>query len=168
MLLLVPVPADDSYGAALRWLWGAGEAIVVVEDDIRPTRAQLRGLAACHQPWCGVPYPNTDRYAAWLGCTRFSRSLMRDEPDLLDQACRRAGYGTPAGHWRALANHIHDLLTERGYRQHLHWPPAWHDNPRQQIAEETRRGWCSWPNPNADLHPSSPAPHRPPPELGQR
>lgn len=140
-----PVFGDGDYFGLLRWLWRKGAAFTVVEQDIIPASSQLDELDACPEPWCGFAYANTDRYAAWLGCTRFRASLVSRYPDLFTEVeAMRSGYVAPR-HWVWLADRVFAALYRHGERIHVHLPPVVHLNPRQQLRTETERGYCDWP-----------------------
>ena len=142
---LVYCPARWSYTELLRSLWRAGDTFILCEQDIGPRAGDDIALLTCPEDWCGFVYANTDRYAGHLGFTKFSSSLLRREPDVIDVARTYGHPNVPAGHWVWLDNRLRDVLEVRGYHFHSHVPPVPHYNPRQQIQREQQRGFCRWP-----------------------
>jgi len=118
-------PADDSaYWRLLAGAWGAsGEDLIVIEQDVGIRFGVLGAFGACRRPWCGHPYRIGDCLRVCLGCTRFTRELQADEPDLLEQVGRISEPGLPAKDWRRLDVRIADELGRRGHAVHEH-PPA--------------------------------------------
>lgn len=113
----------EHYFAFLRERWATGKTFVVVEHDVVLTSEALRGLLACKEPWCAVPYPYLGGLYYGLGCMKFAEDLIRKVPDALAQV-GRIGHGTqthPPRHWCNLDSRLQAVLTTHGAsRLHRH------------------------------------------------
>jgi len=113
----------DAYHQLLRRLWAEGDPVLLVEHDMEPTVATLRGLVDCPKPWCAARYVYGGHFADHaLGCTKFTGELMRRHPTML--ATVGVGFGT---RWDWQDRWIAHALGARGYRPHTHfYPPVRH------------------------------------------
>lgn len=110
-----------------QWAWQAREDVIWVEHDIVIGPDTIPGFEACQDEWCahGYEYAHFGVYAG-TGCVRFRASLMRAFPDLWDQVGRCAGRKHPPKHWCSLDAFSKVILSQQGYRQHLHEPAVAH------------------------------------------
>lgn len=107
----------DYWGYLLDW-WTAG-GFVVVEHDVLPSPGALEKMWECPEVWCVTPYLVAGTWLdRGLGCTKFSDALVEKESTLMMEIENRS--------WLTLDGQIADKLIERGYRPHLHQPPALH------------------------------------------
>ncbi len=114
-----------AYHEALSAEWRQGRGFINVEHDIVPWPGALRELWDCSEPWCVFTYRVNAEYDGYLGCVRFSDALVRNEPDAMD-AAGRLTYGPPPRYWGWVDNRLGQVLTDRGYRKHRHWPAVTH------------------------------------------
>ncbi len=113
----------EAYSRLLLDLWQRGNSFGLLEQDLAPSDALLSELLACPHEWCAAPFlyaPEGKRILIWggLGCTKFSASLLRREPDAMARIA-------PC-HWELLDLELADLLEQRGYEPHSHLPAARH------------------------------------------
>jgi len=112
--------SDDAYWRLLARLWTGDMTLVVIENDMLPTPAQVQGLLACHEPWCAHPYQLPGGVMPALGLAKFSRDLQRACPDLLRAVGEMTGDGVPPRHWVHLDVRVDRALRGRGVELHLH------------------------------------------------
>jgi len=88
----------EAYFRLLAELWRDGEAFMLVDHDIVPPPDAVQRFAACAEDVCCHPFLILGMWSAAeeLGCTRFSRVLVRKYPNLVDESpgaflggCRR-------------------------------------------------------------------------------
>ena len=128
-------PSPTAYWELLCELWGRAESFILIEHDVQIHEMVLPELENCFQPWCAFPYggppphiKDTEQvlFKEALGCTRFSASLMRDEPQMV----AKLGVGMRDveryHQWRGLDGHIGGALRGLGYDVHNHWPKVTH------------------------------------------
>jgi len=113
----------EAYSRLLLDLWQRGKSFALLEQDLAPADGLLSELLACSHEWCASPFlyaPEGKRILIWggLGCTKFSASLLRREPDAMARIA-------PC-HWELLDLELADLLEQRGYEPHSHLPAARH------------------------------------------
>jgi hypothetical protein len=121
---------DAGYSELLTGLWAAGDGFVVVEHDIAPWFGAVTQLAECDRDWCMFHYPKFGgMLTRGLGCTKFSRRLVRAYPEL-PAAWRDIG-------WRVLDGTVGAAVAEalRGERPDRH-PLCYHQPP---VAHARRR-----------------------------
>src|SRR5207244_6029547 len=74
-------------------LWKDGEAFALVDHDVVPPASAVAGFAACPEDLCAHPFltdnPQAAPSAEEIGCTRFSRALVRRFPTLVEDAVER-------------------------------------------------------------------------------
>jgi hypothetical protein len=120
---------DDGggYCGLLTALWRAGEAFVVVEQDITVGPGTLPDLAACPRGWCscGFPYMSSENYHG-LGCVRFSADLLARVPDAMDRVALMSDATHPPRHWCRLDGWLSVVLREAGEKRCEHLPPVGH------------------------------------------
>ncbi len=130
----VNVAGDDyAYHALLSRMWSYGSGFINIEQDIvvRPDTVAL--LEACPEEWCGWAYPISAGYGSWLGCVKFSDSLVRDRPGAFDATVNLPYDGTPRRHWARIDTRLAVVLEQHeGLRMHVHWPAVGHLNPLQR------------------------------------
>ena len=111
----------DAYRVLLEELWAAGEAFLIVEQDIEIHEAVVPELEGCPEPWClfgyNIGWPPAPVELA-LGCTRFSAVLLFEMPGVIA--------GLPVRDWRRLDCELHPVLRAAGYVPHVHHPPVFH------------------------------------------
>jgi hypothetical protein len=117
----VAMTADDSYHRLVAGLWANGEGFITVEQDIVPTRAQMKGLITCPEAWCAFEYeyPPFGRYSG-MGCAKFSSQLVGRFPEALSVTGRWHDSQHPPKHWCRVDGWLKRYLVERGTRQHIH------------------------------------------------
>jgi hypothetical protein len=111
---------DESYWRLLARYWRRGNAFVVVEQDVVPTREQIDTLWACSEEWCAYPYNMNGIVSPALGCTKFSASLLERTAGLLDGILRQHR------HWQSLDSMIIGELHRRRFTEHVHDPAVRH------------------------------------------
>lgn len=115
----------SAYWALLAELWAAGEAFVIVEQDVEIHAKVLPSLTRCLRPWCGFPY--TAKGEVTLGCTRFSAALLAAHPDALELAGELYDGTVPKRSWQRLDSHLGQVLRDTyGIEPHRHLPPVTH------------------------------------------
>jgi hypothetical protein len=124
--------SPTAYHEAFAVWWADGEAFCVVEQDIVIFPGALDELRDCPEPWCGRPYSLSTGYGAYLGCTRFSASLLRSRPSLMGDIDGLRFDGTPRRMWGRLDTRLKQVLEDSGISMHVHWPAVGHLNPAQQ------------------------------------
>ncbi len=117
--------SETAYHDLLARTWADGAGFVVIEHDIVVYPGAIRAMLDCPEPWCVTVYRCNSEYDGYLGCVRFSDALVRAEPDALD-AAGRLTYGPPPRYWGWVDNRLGQVLTDRGYRKHRHWPAVTH------------------------------------------
>ena len=105
--------SDTSYLELISYLWSCGEGFAIVEHDIVVTDDVLDSFDACDQPWCVASYPYLRGVYWGLGCTRFSASLTRDFPDVIEAVATYEDQRHPPGHWCSLDAAITFALRRR-------------------------------------------------------
>ena len=154
---VVDVSASESaYHDLLASLWAEGEGFVVVEHDIVVYPGAIRAMLDCPESWCVTVYRVNAEYDGYLGCVRFSEALVRAEPDAMDAAGRLA-YGPPPRYWGWVDSRLGQVLTDRGYRKHRHWPAVTHLRTYPQAVAWNCRCGAAIPE---EIVASGPPPHR--------
>lgn len=122
--------SPTAYHELLLNVWHAGEAFLVVEQDIVPWDGAIDELEECPSPWCGRGYNLGTHIGAYLGFTRFSDALVCDNPGVIDAIDRLAPDGTPRRYWGRLDTRLKQVLEDQlGLTVDLHWPAVEHLNP---------------------------------------
>lgn len=125
---------DEAYWRLLCELWADAEDFLIVEHDMELHAEVIPQLVACENDWCVFPYSGsqpiwtrkrTDNpprtpvvFRCALGCTRFRRQLMLDEP----QAITHMRLHT----WRRLDSQLASYLFQHGYKACEHEPHVIH------------------------------------------
>src|ERR1700682_284584 len=128
---LTPRQDVTSYSRLMAELWAAGEGFLVVEQDVLPTVAMLEEMWTCPEEWCSGwwPWRSDDpplgefKCSQWLGCSKFSASLLRRAPGAMSLApCHHAKLDI--GLWYALRGilnvptaHVHDPAVTHLHRE---------------------------------------------------
>lgn len=72
---------DEANYWLLARLWRDGEAFMLIDHDIVPPVGAIEALASCGEPVCAFPFlADSSQFAPAMeeiGCTRFSRALIR-------------------------------------------------------------------------------------------
>lgn len=110
--------SHERYFWLLTALWIDQRSFTIVEHDIVVTAAVLDSFNVCDQPWCVAKYRYLRGVYWGLGCTRFSRSLMIDFPDLMVEVANYRDDDHPPRHWCTLDAAIARLL----HRHLREWP----------------------------------------------
>lgn len=121
--VFVELDAGDpyAYGKLLAELWNHDTDLVMVEHDMVPTAAQIRGLLDCSGLWCSHPYHvGSGRYTQGLGLCKFSHVLQRNLPMAGYLAAMSARGEAYRMHWAGLNESIERALTRRKIIMHLH------------------------------------------------
>lgn len=128
-----PLEASDPYNYA-KWLqsvWNTGGDLIVVEHDMVPTAADVRGLVRCEAEWCAHFYHvGMSRYVTGLGFCKFGHNLQRRLPLAAVHAASDPRTGRGLVPWQGLNEAIERTLVRRkvtqhvheGYIPHLHYP----------------------------------------------
>lgn len=110
--------SDTAYAELLAALWADQETFLVVEHDIVIHEGLVAEYEACDEEWCSSPYTYFDIPVmvggGGLGCTKFSRSLMRRWPTAVTQAMEIPYAGHPPYHWCGCDYRIWTLLRRGG------------------------------------------------------
>lgn len=138
---------QSRYHGALEAAWRVGGDLAVVEHDIVPWPGALAELEACWRSWCAFPYELSVGYGSWLGCARFSASLLDAVPDAPAAVDRLRDDGTPRRYWARLDTRLAQVLEANGHRQHQHWPAVGHLNPAQRFLGAVNCSACGAPVP---------------------
>lgn len=125
---LIDVNADgQTYARILADLWQRQESVLIVEQDVVPTLAQLASLASCEHPWCAFTYePHKDvsyddpGSIVMLGCCKLSAEFM--------QATERAWFDLNLPWWHCDVR-VSMFGRGAGYTPHQHSPNVQHLNP---------------------------------------
>ena len=141
---------NGAYTDLLVGLWGQRRRLLLIEHDIEIHDRVIPTALHCPFPWCVWPYsgPKGDGLGdsllyQSLGCTKFSGSLMKREPDVMnrvsaamrprpygvdDDGLGTAGWpkGLDRGDWRRLDATLAPALRWLGYEPHIHWPAVLH------------------------------------------
>ena len=128
-----PLPAHDpfAYGRLLADYWrGAADDLLIVEQDILPTAADISLMAVCPNLYCGAPYEWTTDVGVALGFTRFRREFMLQYPTAMEQTIAR-GLG-----WKQLDVTFQRAILVRQYGEqpHVH-PQVRHLNAEKKLME---------------------------------
>lgn len=140
-LKLIPVSADDAYGAALDYLWRLGEDFAVVEQDIVIGQHVVDAFHSCASDYCAFPYAWSTCIGPALGCTRFRGDFTRRYPTAMREALETpSAWGNP-GHWKQLDVFLmrRILRDQHGEQPHMHLPPVAHLNPELQLRPDAPR-----------------------------
>src|ERR1017187_9292652 len=87
------VDVSDSplaYYESLKRIWGLGEGFALLEHDVVCRPDIVQAFETCEHPWCTFVYDNLccpgckEAYNNQLGCTRFSREIVRAVPRAFD------------------------------------------------------------------------------------
>lgn len=112
---------ETSYYDLLLSLWKSAEDFCIIEHDIVIWPGALNDLEHCDHLWCTRPYYCS---IGWiidgLGCTKFSKPLMEQYPNFLDEpfpsCCGHTKYY--CGLDRLIAHRAYEL----GLQPHVHLP----------------------------------------------
>jgi hypothetical protein len=122
----------EAYFELLAGLWAEGKGFVIVEQDIVPWPGAIAEMEACPEPWCGRPYNLGTHLGAYLGCTKFSDSLVAGAPGVIAAIDHLAFDGTPRRYWGRLDTRLKQVLEDQlGLTHHWHWPAVEHLNPEK-------------------------------------
>jgi hypothetical protein len=122
--------SQTAYHELLLSLWREGRGFAIVEQDIVVFPGALAEMEACPEPWCGRAYNLGTHLGSYLGCAKFSDTLVRDCPSVIDAIDRLPPDGTPRRYWGRLDSRLKQVLEDQlGLRQHIHWPAVEHLNP---------------------------------------
>ena len=114
-----------SYWEVLCEVWARGESFVTLEHDVLWSEAVRAGLD-CWCSWAVHPYEgfcHIECMTAWrasLGCTRFTRDLVRAVPDAVSNLEPRKR------DWHNLCDGIAENLHTAGFSGHWHFPAVEH------------------------------------------
>ena len=112
---------DEAYWRLLSKLWAEGEDFCIVEQDIVVNPGVFDEFEDCPNEWAANSYPFCHKIAEGLGCTRFSGSLTRRFPEILDEVAKLPVPGFPGyKYWITLDSSIRDLLFERRVPRCVH------------------------------------------------
>ena len=87
--------SPTAYHELLLDIWHQGEGFLVVEQDVVPYVGAIEELEQCPEPWAGKPYWIGSGFYAYLGFTRFSDTLLREHPGVMDALDSLRDDGTP-------------------------------------------------------------------------
>lgn len=133
---VIPVPAGDigrpwaDYAAR----WGQDD-LVIIEQDVAIHAGVLPSFAACPEPWCLFPGRHHAQGGGFMEtgllCNRFRREFMQAVPVEAVEAVRGTCdlcRGVNRKCWRHLDGRIREAGTAAGFRIHVHWPSAGHQD----------------------------------------
>lgn len=130
----VGVGQDSTYHDLVERLWAEGRGWINVEQDIVPWPGALRQLWDCPCEWGGFAYGLAMGYGAYLGCTKFSDSLVRERPGVVAAVAYLRDDGAPRRYWGRLDTRLKQVLEDQEQlTMHIHWPAVRHLNPSQRV-----------------------------------
>jgi hypothetical protein len=116
--------AGIGYWQLLQHLWTRQETFIVVEQDIVVGARTLARMMQCTNEWCGALYDDTFQTdTVMLGCTKFTASLMRKHPDVMDRVGSMGdgnGDPYPPRIWVWLDYRLNLVLHGLGLQAHAH------------------------------------------------
>lgn len=115
-------PADPGhYGKVLDEYWSRDGDLLVIEQDMVPTSAQINEVFACEQLWCQIRYHAGDgNYVAGLGFAKFTHDLKVAWPAAAMLATRDGDGVAYRAHWRKLWENLGTQLVRKGVHPHIH------------------------------------------------
>ena len=122
------VDVSDSpldYFESLRAIWKLGEGFALLEHDVVSRPDIVRAFNECEHPWCTFEYDNLchpecrEAYQNQLGCTRFSREIVRAVPRAFEMP-------EPERLWQRVNEGLGANLRAAGYGHHWHGPAVLH------------------------------------------
>ena len=134
-------PCDDAfdYHSAVVQLWGRAGDLLLIEQDNAPTLDQVRGLLACPEPCCTIPYWITPASSGLSECIISIGVPDRHHPIEVERtthsaigciklaASWRQSVKIPArGFWHEVENSINTRVAQSGQSWHVHWPLCAH------------------------------------------
>jgi len=122
--VLTPRNDTEAYFRLMARLWSEGEAFMIIEADVLPTVETVHEMWNCPEEWChGYWEEGGIKHSQWLGCARFSDSLLRRAPDIMEKTV-----GEWARHWaqQDLALDLALRAIRDGRGPHLHHPAVTH------------------------------------------
>ena len=159
-----------AYGDLLANVWHEGRGFLVVEQDIVPFPGAMDELEACPEPWCGRPYWIGTQFDAYLGFTKFSDALVREQPGVTDAIDQLPFDGTPKRYWGRLDTRLSQVLRDNyGLHIHKHYPCVEHLNPDKALRGAINCAECGEPLSWATVlrtPPPWPCEHTPPLAMG--
>ena len=115
-------------------LWHSGQGWINVEQDIIPYPGAIADLEQCSCKWGGKPYWLGSVFGAYLGLTKFSDELVRDNPGVMDALDTLRDDGTPRRYFGRLDSRLGQVLNDQvGIAIETHWPAVVHLNPDKQM-----------------------------------
>lgn len=116
-------PSDDPYAWGRFWRerWRDDADLIVVEGDKVPPPAALVRFESCRHLWCLHAHrtgPTVQRAA--IGCVRFRRRLLREQPRLADLALGPTPRRPRGVSWESVDMALVRELHIRGVTAHVH------------------------------------------------
>jgi hypothetical protein len=140
------LPTD--YHDLVAALWRDGQGFIIVEQDIVVYNGALAQLEECPEPWCGCVYWLGTTFDTWLGCTKFSDSLVKDHPEVMDVCAGLRENGMPRRDWARVDTRLAQVLRDNiGLSIHQHWPAVEHLNPDKLLRGAFNCVYCGDPLP---------------------
>jgi hypothetical protein len=126
--------AEGTY-RLLAKLWRDGEAFALFDQDVLPPTGALEQFESCAEDVCAFPFIAGSSAIEEIGCTRFSRALIRKHPNLIEDSVSafwavvdesERPYDESQHHWLWVPVMLRWRLKDLGYRYHGHAPAAQH------------------------------------------
>jgi hypothetical protein len=115
-------------------LWHSGQGWINVEQDIVVYPGAIEELEQCSCLWGGKPYWLGSVFGAYLGLTKFSDELVRENPGVMDALDGLRDDGTPRRYFGRLDTRLGQVLNDQvGIAIDVHWPAVQHRNPDKQM-----------------------------------
>jgi hypothetical protein len=121
--IYVHTPGPHGYIDALETMWGTGEGFIVVEQDKVPPAGALAEAWACAEDYCCFRCEmTTGGFTDFpsLSTVKFSTSLVRRAPALMQEVRHTAIGSSPPGHYSRLDMAIYTTAM-LGYMTKPHW-----------------------------------------------
>jgi hypothetical protein len=112
----------EGYDDFLLEYWGKDD-LIIVEQDIVPSLAQVESMIHCSEPWCAYRYqfhyielPNKPKLQPYYLATGFGFTKIA----LNVQTVIPSSSWYKKGDWRDLDSRVVDRIIKAGFSQHLH------------------------------------------------
>ena len=126
--------SPTAYHELFLGLWHEGHGWINVEQDIVTFPGAIAELEACPELWCARAYWLGAVFGAFLGFTKFSDDLVRNNPGVMEAIDRLRDDGTPRHYFGRLDTRLSQVLMDQlGLTIHLHWPAVEHLNPEKKM-----------------------------------
>jgi hypothetical protein len=120
-------PGSNYYAEQIAQWWAIGEPFIIVEHDVVPWPGAIEMLAECPEPWCAIEvhpgYHLIRHGSVGLSCIKVVPKLLSAISEQEDRP-RASGAPFPDDYipWHATDSVFSQVLFDRGYMVHQHWP----------------------------------------------